>query len=165
MSAAIRQPGFDGAYFALEQIRDHAGKGKRELVRRIRYDVLERLYRYNPPIIDTQQRDAGVRIQCDDQLAKTPVMARVGTLGTGRNDFGLSQAILDAAARVRGCRAFVGLQWQVVELVALENFNMTATAKLLGIERLRIGDRLRCGLDAVAEFYSRQPDEVVNNLS
>lgn len=153
-----RQPGYDGDVFSFEAVRDHAGQGKRELVRRMRYDVVEWLYRQNPPLLTLEQRDAAVKLQVDDQLSKTPVIARVGTMGVSKSetDYGLSEAVMDATKRVREARAYLGLQWAIVDCVVLSNVNLSRTAKAFGIERLKVLPRLHGGLDALAEFYGAQ---------
>lgn len=154
LALAVRQPGYEGAYFAEEKVRDFEGsKNGRELVRRIRYDVIERLYRYNPPLLDLHQRDAAVKLQCDWQLSETPVMARVGTLGTGKANFGLSEAVLDATGRVRACKSSVGVQWPIIEAIVLTNLNLTKAATAFGIDRLRVLSKLRTALDHLSDFY------------
>lgn len=151
-----KQPGYDGDVFSFEAVRDHAGHGKRELVRRMRYDVVERLYRYNPPLLSLEQRDAAVKLQVDDQLSKTPVIARVGTMGVSKSDtdFGLSEAVMDATKRVREAKSYLGLQWAMVECVVLNNVNLSNAAKAFKIEQLRVLPRLRGGLDALTEYYA-----------
>ncbi len=153
----MKRPGFDGAYFAQEAVRDFDGRGKRDLVRRIRYDVCERLYRYSPPLISLEQRDAAVRLQCDDQLSKSPVMASTATTGVSRadSDFGIHQAILDATGRVRVCKSLLGHLWPLVESIVLNNLNVSMTAKRFEMSQGRVVPRLRMGLDGVASFYER----------
>lgn len=144
-------PGHDGELYVDEAIRDHAGKGKRELVRRMRYDVL--LWLHKRKLVETILFDAGVRLQCDDQLAKTPVMARVGSLGTGRHDFGIPEAKADAEGRVRACETMLGLLWPLVDLIVLKNVALGSAAKHLRVDRGRVIFRLRAGLRIVAGFY------------
>ncbi len=155
--AVAKQPGFDGAHFVEEPIRDFDGKGKRDLVRRVKYDVVERLYRYNPSLLSLEQRDAAVRLQCDDQLSNCPVAARVGTVGVSKNDMahGLSEAVLDARGRVRRAEAYLGKQWGVVRWVVLNNANLGMTAKTLAIHPRKVIWELRRGLDSLTNFYER----------
>lgn len=154
---APARPGFDGATFAEEKIRDYDGRGKRELVRRIRYDVIESLYR-RYKLITLEQREAAVRLQVDDQLAQTVPQARWGEAGGGKSVFGIADAILGARGRVRRCQGQITDHiWSVVECIALHNFNITDCGKLLRMERLRVVPRLRDGLDIVSKFYDREP--------
>lgn len=164
---AIRQPGYDGAHFAEEPVRDFDGKGKRDLVRRVRYDVIEMLYqkKVGPKpapgytdnrkgLIELYQRDAAIELQVDDQLASTPVMARPGNVGGGqRHDFGIADAILAARGRARACEKAMGLQWPIIQAVVLTNLNLTKAAAVFGIDRLRVLPRLRAALDCLSDFY------------
>ncbi len=155
--AVAKQPGHDGADWQMEPIRDLAGQGKRNLLRRIRYDVVMRLHSYSPPLISLEQRDAAIRLQCDDQLSRSPVMASSGTAGVSRadSDFGIHQAILDACGRVRACRALLGHLWPLVESIVLNNLNVSMTAKRFEMAQGRVLPRLRMGLDGVVNFYDR----------
>ncbi len=156
MTAIVeRKPGHDGADWQVEAVRDFAGHGKRDLVRRIKYDVVMRLHSYSPPLISLEQRDAAIRLQCDDQLSRSPVMASSATMGVSRadSDFGIHQAILDATGRVRVCRSVVGHLWPLVESIVLNNLNVSMTAKRFDISQGFVVPYLRKGLDAVAMFY------------
>ncbi len=157
MNVMAKQPGFDGADFQTEPVRDFAGLGKRDLVRRVKYDVIMRLHSYNPPLISLEQRDAGIRLQCDDQLSRSPVMASSATMGVSRadSDFGIHQAILDACGRVRGCKSLLGNLWPMVESIVLNNLNVSMTAKRFDMAQGRVLPRLRMGLDGVVNFYDR----------
>lgn len=155
MAKIPMQPGYDGEVFSVEAVRDHGGKGKRELERRMRYDVVEWLYRQNPALLSLEQRDAAVKLQVDDQLSKTPVIARVGTMGVSKSetDYGLSEAVMDATKRVREAKSYLGLQWSIVECVVLSNVNLSRTAVAFGIKRLAVLPRLHKGLDQLGEYY------------
>lgn len=152
-------PGFDGAQFAIERIRDPddpTGR-KRHLVRRIRYDVIEGLYR-RYKLITLVQREAAVRLQADDQLAQIVPQARWGEAGGGKSIFGISEAVLDARGRVRACQGLMTLQQKlVVEFIVLNNLQVAHTARVLKMERLRVVPRLRDGLDIVGKFYDGVP--------
>ena len=150
------KPGFDGSPFGIEKIRDLEGHGKRELLRRIRYDVVERLYRYNPPLLTLGQRDAAVRLQCEDQLAKTPVMASAQGMGAARSSFGVSEAVLDARAIVRGCEGLLGRDWALVAYVVLANQNLGAASLAFDIPPRAVLPKLRKGLDKLAGHFGQR---------
>lgn len=165
-------PGYDGDVFGVESVRDLEGKGKRELVRRIRYDVIERLYRYKPPLLTLEQRDAAVRLQVDDQLSRTPVMARVGTMGVSHADasFGLSEGVLEACKIVREAKGYLEKRhaiinrgvlwtcnlWAVVERVVVWNCNLTQTSTTFRVQRGHVLPALRIGLNHLIDFYDHK---------
>ena len=131
-SILVNGPGYDGNIETIEAVRDLAGKGKRDIVRRIRYDVIEKLYKLG--LIEEYQRDAAVRLQCDWQLSEIIVQTRTGQPGTARHDFGLSDARLDAQARHGAAmRLWDGQRRAYVEAVVLANTSHRSAAKSLRI--------------------------------
>ena len=145
-------PGYDGGDYADEAIRDHAGKGKRDLTRRIRYDVIERLYRSK--LLTLEQRDAAVELQCDWQLAQIMPQAKSSLVKAGKSDFGLADAILDAQARHGAAMRALGQFAKLVELVALNNVQLYAAAKHLYIPRALALTYLGGHLDRLAKHYA-----------
>ncbi len=147
--------GYDGGDYVVEIVRDFAGKGKRDIFRRVRYDVIERLWRSKRPLITLEQREAAVRLQVDDQLAATATLARSGGVRTGDIGYSMSVAVIDARGCVRAAQRLLAQDWPVTKLVVLDNLGLGAAEKCLEWRPGNALLRLRNGLDRLSDLYAR----------
>jgi hypothetical protein len=151
MNAPAKFVGFDGHAPSEESVRDHDGRGKREIIRTIRYDTIGRLEKQG--IILPQHADAARRLQRDMELAEiasysSPHM--ISGAGTNRP----ADAKLDAMSRLTRARERVGpMGWQMLERLIVRGETPTTIQKALRVRRGHVAGVIAYALDTLARYY------------
>ena len=149
------KPGYDGAEFVVERIRDLAGRGKRDIVRRLRYDVIGQLAKRGR--LTEIQRAAATQIQCDWQMGEMMITARSAIGTRGRNDdFGLLAAKIDAQKRYGDAVRIWDVRYRsFVVAIVIQNRGIGATCKRFEIPDWLGHNILSKCLDDLARYYER----------
>lgn len=148
--------GYDGQIPEMHAARDLYGRGKRRLVRHnVNASRIEWLFSHD--VIQKHQLDAGRKLQYDALMSEMNGYARLSAVpGTGGSRR-LSDAKLDAAARVRAvCEALGGSNsegWRILQLVVIEEVIAREVGRRYGLSTAAVCGALRVALNVAARHY------------
>jgi hypothetical protein len=152
-------PGHDGNPPVIDELRDYAGKGKRESVRMNRYDTVGWLRQRG--LVEKHHEEAARRLQIDAEDATIGRFTASGTGGKASSAFRLSDAKLDAMERHADARAALRKAFDklgteaeyLITIVVIDGHTLTNAAAIMKTNRNGVLLALRHGLGTLARHY------------
>ena len=149
--------GYDGNPPKIRKIRDRDGAGRREIIAAYRDSALSTLaFRGS---IDSLQREAGERLQNDEEALRKSGGSMLGLPGGNQYSGGASLVAVEAARRAKKAWGCIPSRCQgALYLLLVENKGLKEIAAAFGVDRNKISERVCVALDELTIHYGLRTD-------